>query len=710
MHDAAWYKNFARSVAIFTSLMALVLSLVYCGARIGFPTNYTGVLRVAGLTLLILNVVPYGGKRWFTHATALILYALAGVATASWFLVRFAAVGWLWAAGGCLLFAWNLITWVSSFKQKRWAILLLFAALVAGSYVSGKTWGLGYNNPLAEERLLVGQGHIDALFHASVSNMMRTYGRPSTGLDGIPYLAYHYGSHWLVAALAPVCGQGMFEFYNCGTGILFIPLMYAGLFLLAGVVRDLVRDPSIADHGLPGGLLFWVVMIAGLLGPFPKKGDMMRVSLQEIYDSDSYALGLAISFLVVALLVLFYREWRSPAQGNLGQRRDTSSVLGLLVVFPALYGLCALLKVSNAYLLFGMVIYACWRLGIWRQRLIQLHLLISGAVLVGLSRFIFSRGDAHVAFFTFDRIHPEWIPYFFIFYFFWVWAFLLLRTYQRRFHTLRDVREAVRRGDTFPAEVLLVCTLLGLVPYLSLRFETGSWNYFTQYQTFPGLALTAAYLPAWPTGGRPDSVRGFWDVPIRAVFAGIFALLFLLHLTITTYGSVYGLLKDNAEIRAELAGHPPEDWRGMLRSLYGGSRGFVSPALRPRQNLLACLHTLDEMPLAQKRASALYIPKSNRTYWGDLRQHSPGEGSVSFIAPALTGVAMVYGEPEYDDISETRRLDYGFWSYPLPTHSEPVSFVDINEAASRAKALGVGQLIVIEDSAGSCEIRTAPLG
>jgi hypothetical protein len=715
MHDAAWYKNFARSVAIFTSLMALVLSLVYCGARIGFPTNYTGVLRVAGLTLLILNVVPYRGKRWFTHATALILYALAGVATASWFLVRFAAVGWLWAAGGCLLFAWNLITWVSSFKQKRWAILLLFAALVAGSYVSGKTWGLGYNNPLAEERLLVGQGHIDALFHASVSNMMRTYGRPSTGLDGIPYLAYHYGSHWLVAALAPVCGQGMFEFYNCGTGILFIPLMYAGLFLLAGVIRDLVRDPSIADHGLPGGLLFWVVMIAGLLGPFPKKGDMMRVSLQEIYDSDSYALGLAISFLVVALLVLFYREWRSPGQGNLDQRRDVSSVLGLLVVFPALYGLCALLKVSNAYLLFGMVIYACWRLGIWRERLIQLHLVISGAVLIGLSRFIVSRGDAHVAFFTFDRIHPEWIPYFLIFYFFWVWAFLLLRTYQRRFHTLRDVREAVRRGETFPAEALLVCTLLGLLPYLALRFETGSWNYFTQYQTFLGLALMAAYLPAWPTSSRPESVRGFWDVPIRSVFAGIFALLFSLHLTITTYGSVYGLLKDNAEIRAELAGHPPEDWRGMLRSLYGGSRyggsrGFVSPALRPRQNLLACLHTLDNMPLAQKHASALYIPKSNRTYWGDLRQHSLGEGSVSFIAPALTGVAMVYGEPEYDDISETRRLDYGFWSYPLPTQPEPVSFVDANEATSRAKALGFGQLIVIEDSAGSCAVRTAPLG
>jgi hypothetical protein len=704
MHDGAWYKNFASSVAIFASLMAIVIGLVYCGARLGFATNYSGVLRVTGLTLLVLNVARYGGKRWFNHATALILFTLGGVATVSWFLVRFAMVGWLWAGAGYLLFAWNLITWASRFKQKRWALVLVAAALVAGLYASGKTWGLGYNNPLAEERLLVNQGHIDALFHSSISNMMRTYGRPSTGLDGIPYIAYHYGSHWLVAALAPVCGEGVFEFYNCGTAILFIPLIYAALLLLAGVIRDVVRDPNIADYGLPGGLLFWVVMIAGLLGPFPKKGDMMRVSLHEVYVSDSYALGLAISFLVVALVVLFFREWKST-----GQRQDVASVLGLLVVFSALYGLCALLKVSNAYLLFGMVIYACWRLGLWRQRLIQLHLLISSAVLIGLSRIIVSRGDARLAFFTFDRIHPEWIPYFLIFYFFWVWAFLLLRSYQLRLHTLGDVREAFRRGETFPAEALLFCTFIGLLPYLTLRFETGSWNYFTQYQTFLGLALTAAYLPAWPTGSRSVSVSGLWDVPLRAVFAGIFALLFFSHLAITTYGSVYGLLKDNAGIRAELAGHPPEDWRVMLRSLYGTSRGLISPVLRPRQDILSCLHTIGNMPLPQKRASALYIPKSNRVYWGDLRQHSSGEGSVSFIAPALTGIAMIEGEPEYDDISETRRLDYGFWSYNLPTHAEPPSSGDINEAVSRAKVLGFGQLIVIEESSRGCEIRTVPL-
>jgi hypothetical protein len=66
MHDGALYKGFAGSVAIFPSLMALLLSLVYSGARVGFATNIIDVLRVTDLRLLILNVATLGRKRWFT--------------------------------------------------------------------------------------------------------------------------------------------------------------------------------------------------------------------------------------------------------------------------------------------------------------------------------------------------------------------------------------------------------------------------------------------------------------------------------------------------------------------------------------------------------------------------------------------------------------------------------------------------------------------
>ena len=706
IRNASWYGEFALNVAIFSSLMAVTLGVVYCACRIGFPINYHAVLRTIGMALLILNVAPFGRGRWFAHPVALVLSAMVGVGLISWFLETLNLLGWFWTFSGAVLFVWNLIVWISSSMRSRWAALFIFAAaLICGLYASGKTWGLGYNNPLAEERLLINRAHIDALFHSSISNMIRTYGRPSTGLDGLPYIAYHYGSHWLVAALAPMCGMSVFDLYNSGTGIIFIPLMFASLLLLAGAIRDAVRTTDSIDLGPPGGYLFWLVVIAGMLGPFPKKGDMMRVSLTEIYDSDSYALGLAISFMVITLAVTFYREWNES-----GRPLDLVSRFAWIVVFPTCYCLCAVMKVSTAYLLFGMAAYACVRLGLWRLRLVQLHLVISFAALLCLSRFIASRGDARLSFFTFDRIHPEWIPFFLVFYFFWVWVFLGLRAYQMRLVTLGDVRAALSLRRTLPTELLLFCMLIGLVPYLALRFETGSWNYFTQYQTFVGMALTAAYLPSRPHATAPVAQRSLWAIPVRTVFVAVFAALFCLHLSITVFGSVYGLVKTNAELRAELAGYPPDAWRRMLHSLYGSSRGMISPALQPRQEVLSCLQSLGRMPHTQKRNTILYIPKSNREYWGELRQKIPGEGAISFLAPAMTGMAMIAGEPEFDDLTATRRLDYGFWSYPLPTRSEPAESITANDLVARAKALGFDQIITIQDSPSDhCTIQLSRL-
>jgi hypothetical protein len=192
------------------------------------------------------------------------------------------------------------------------------------------------------------------------------------------------------------------------------------------------------------------------------------------------------------------------------------------------------------------------------------------------------------------------------------------------------------------------------------------------------------------------------EVPLRVVFAVLIASLFFLHLGITTFGSTYGLLKSNAEIRAELAGHAADDWRGLLRSLYGSSSASVSPALLGRQEMLSCLHSLATMPMTQKRDSLLYIPKSNRAYWADLRQKNSSEGAVSFLAPALTGIAMIDGEPEYDDLSPTRRLDYGFWSYPLPKHPEPPSTIDPANLSTRARELGFHHLVVLPADRAAC--------
>jgi hypothetical protein len=61
-------------------------------------------------------------------------------------------------------------------------------------------------------------------------------------------------------------------------------------------------------------------------------------------------------------------------------------------------------------------------------------------------------------------------------------------------------------------------------------------------------------------------------------------------------------------------------------------------------------------------------------------------------------MAMITGEPEYDDLTATRRLDYGFWSYRLPTSNEPPKSISENDLTARAKTLGFDQIITIRDS------------
>ena len=704
-NDTDWQRSFSRAAALFGSILSLAMSAVFCLSRAGFPTHYSGVARVLGLSLVILNVAPFGGDRWFRNAPALVFSTLGIVGLVGWFFPTFSFLGWLFATVGYLLFLFNLATWLSDNRRKPLFLLVsLLVSLAAGLYISGQFWGQGYAHPLFEERLTVNLGHIDAPFNSSIANMVRTYGKPSTGLDGIPYVGYHFGSHWLAASLAPLCGESVFEFYNSAIGVLQIPLLYMSLILLAGTIRRQVYKSQSTDRWLPAGAFFWITIIVGLLGPFPKKNDMLRLSLMEIYDSDSYTLGLAISFLIIALAISFYAEWR--------QKPERPQRFALLVVFPVLFAICGMTKISQAYLLVGMSFYSCLRLGLLKRLIGWLHLAVSSVLFLAVLKVASSPGPTKFAPFNFDRIHPEWIPFFFLLYFVWVWIFVFLQTRQLGWKTLADVRRSFLNTTAFPIEILLFCSFIGMIPYLTLDFGMGSWNYFTQYQTFLGIALVAGFLPSWPAQKAIllTERSTFWSLPVRYALVFLLGGVGLFHIGMTTVSSAYNLLKENISIRAAVAGHSPDEWRQYLRPLLTTSCGTMTEQARARLKVLHSLETLWSVPLAEKRVSAIYIPKINRAYWGDFRQGGSSGAATPFLAPALTGMAMVNGLPEYDDIPEVRRLGYGYASYILPTTPGPIMPENLSATAQRARELGFHTLIVMEGGPnGCCAIRKLDL-
>ncbi|MFM6350166.1 MAG: hypothetical protein ACKPFK_34250, partial [Dolichospermum sp.] len=58
----------------------------------------------------------------------------------------------------------------------------------------------------------------------SIAQMINHYGTPSTGLDGTPYIYYHYGSHWIAAQLSRFTSMPTFLVYNFGFPVLFVSL------------------------------------------------------------------------------------------------------------------------------------------------------------------------------------------------------------------------------------------------------------------------------------------------------------------------------------------------------------------------------------------------------------------------------------------------------------------------------------------------------
>jgi hypothetical protein len=89
----------------------------------------------------------------------------------------------------------------------------------------------------------------------------------------------------------------------------------------------------------------------------------------------------------------------------------------------------------------------------------------------------------------------------------------------------------------------------------------------------------------------------------------------------------------------------------------------------------------------------LYIPKTNRTYW-DMRQVGPG--ATPFIAPALAGLPMVEGLPEFEDIGWAA-IGWGYPQYQLPTAPEPPT-EKLQEAVAKARQGGFSTLLVMRQA------------
>jgi hypothetical protein len=355
------------------------------------------------------------------------------------------------------------------------------------------------------------------------------------------------------------------------------------------------------------------------------------------------------------------------------------------------------------YLLFLSLIYFGWRLSNLHSRLFLISMVLSLVTVALVLRAETGANAARVAPFNFDRVHPEWVAYFFLIHFVWAWLLLIVWAKFYGVHTVSDLKAAARAGKTIPVEFVFITIIGGLLPYLLLFFDSGAWVYFTSFHAVIAGAFVVA-LQTDITWGRFISRMRDGTLAVSALLLAAVCLIVAAHAGVATLSSTYRMLKRNGEIRAVLGGRPLSDWRqGVKQVTKRGS--FEGQTLEPASQVVDCLEEISRRPVRQRRAMLLYVPKTNRSFW-NMRQADAG--TTPFIAPAFAAVAMVDGLPEFDDIGYSA-IAWGYPQYRLPTRPEqPREHVE--DAIRYATMAGYRELLVFRDvSSAGCGLEKVDL-
>jgi hypothetical protein len=726
--QTGWFEDARATVATFASVAAAVLALVYYLLRFGFTDNSpVPILETLCLSWFLINfpsgcrwVLRLGKLRtdsWATSDGALALVGLALLIGASAIVpvVGF-STAYLFETLGLVLFLAHAWRWLATGRVLASLVFLAVAGFFA-LFLAGRVWGSTYQNPLFVPSLLEGQGCLDTLCHVSRCNMLRTYGVNSTGLDGIPVAPYHYASHWAFAQLCNLLDMPVLTFYNLGFPVIFIPFYLSSLLFFA-INLAWARDGERRASGPPlrGAVLFWFLFLVahvGFLGIMA--GDETATNWKSIFVSESYSLGVAISLLGIVAAANFFRAAREEP-GLLSGPGGITTVLLLAV----LLGLIGLTKISIMVLLFGAAVYACVRLGQWQRWQFYVFLVaaLACAYLSFRSALRPSTGQEMKLIplgFIREYIPPGWWALFPLLYLLWLWLFLFCRLNGAGISTLDDLARALRRRELVDAELLVIVTAAALAPGLLGWGGSGAF-YFSDYPKWlaVGLLLGLVALPRRIPAAAPTSFRSrLGMVRVSQLFYGLVALSLAGVVGMNTLKSVKDMVAFNIlsrggglvlkqALKAELR---DGNIRAVLDRL--SRQAEVAEARLENRKIIQVLLALDRLPPEEKKQTALYIPKTNRAYWDlfDPRKEVwRGQAAMKspFVAPALSGLAMIHGLPE-------ARPSHPGWAYEVyDLHNLPRADLSQKEVCRKASSMGFAKVIILE-AKGSGDVRQITL-
>jgi hypothetical protein len=653
----------SRDTAVVAScVIAVVFVLVYMLSRRGFDTPLAPVVNALGVSLFLIaaprviaRVTDQGRDApWWMSQPALALMCIVAVTLAG-MLTRATGfrVSLVFVAAGFVLALVTFAGWLVRGTVAR-SLGLVFGVAIFALWCAGVMWGSRYKMPLFWETLSFDANiHHDTFYYASMANMLDTYGIPSTGLDGVPLIRYHFGSTWLYAQWSHLIGTDVLTFYSLAYPVIVLPLFFSALLLFSSRLGASLRTSGAA----------WIVLLAATVGFLPSRALYdVGVWNANAFISESYLIGMAVLFFLLGSALAY---WQS---GGVSPRRVSAYVF-LLLLAPAAILVLGMLKISLMILVFSLAIYLSIRLGLFRRPIV----LASSALCLIALLFTFALVNLpaqNLGIVPLDFLRHNngqgWQQFFPLVHLLWTWVYLAGRVWEEGARDLRSLSIAVREGRLIDAEALAVIALVGFLPGEILRIYGGSAIYFSDVQRWVALSLIMGRIGLWIARRKPaPSPQGIRLSAVLAVFV-------LAPLVVSLFVNV-----------AQISGRMVRTNLALRRDLAHGS------AYKP---IVTALRDIARLPREERRRSLLFIPQTNTQYWSMFT----ADGRCTFtplIAPGIASVALLDGMPPYGC---TLTDQYNMTSYNPRMSPQKPSDVSDQALCTRARAKGFTEVIVLD--------------
>ncbi len=637
------FKNNIKAEALNTiwisgSGLSLFISYVF---RLGSEQyvlwhDYFGAFFLVAVLMLLPAFAKqhfFKEESWFTSVyfilgILILLFTLTGL-LAGYLNLTFISKTLIWLLG-ILLLVWHIFR-----SKEKPSVILFFSGLALFGFLTLMIYSTREFTPLFLESIISGLAHRDFLYHSSLSEIFAQTGVLSTGLHGTPFINYHWGSHVMISGLKGLIGTKAITFYGVFYSAVMIPLFMKTLF---GVIDKALKARNLESHFNPL-VIFTILFI------------FFSVNLLSITIISS--VSSVVSFIFLFILIICISDYSISSNA----REIPFYLMCLLLIL-----IISVSKISTGFLTTIGVAYLLFR---YSNKLNKYLWIFGGGVFLAAIMYLFVAPLERLP--VEEEVQKSFLQYLDAFYssLLIVWsgrygfisnlfvlilvlAFILRTESIKRF---RDFVNLYKLKKYVDFEIIVIITFFGILASFFVQYTSD-----VRYIMMAQMCLALIYLIIFFS----LSIENFKSSNrVLTVF-----LLFLILVSMVSRPEILGnSYHYNQAIRAQMSDLEGDQMivKEMIDDLW--QKGTLDSGDRV----------------------AIYIPKTEDWYYQSQTLRAM---SSTFIVPAVSGIPMISGIPDF--IIESERQTYGFAYYNkfdnLPLHS-------VEQAIFYASSKGFSKLV-----------------